>query len=143
MKRQYLVIGVGNPDRGDDAAGLLAARKVRGLPTTEVGDCARLIDAWSGVEQVVVIDAMVSGEPPGAVRRFDAGMEALPIKAFPSTHAFGLGEAIELARALGRLPGRLTVFGIEAGSFTPGAPVSDGVNRAVDEVVGRVEAELS
>lgn len=143
MNEDRLVIGIGNTDRGDDGAGLLAVRQVRGVATAEVDDCARLIDAWTGVGEVVVIDAMRSGGTPGTIRRYDAGEESLPTKAFPSTHAFGLGDAIELARALGKLPQRLAVFGIEAVSFTHGSPVTDEVNRALDEVVGRVEAEFA
>jgi hydrogenase maturation protease len=47
----------------------------------------------------------------------------------------GLADAIELARALGRLPPRVTVYGIEGERFDTGAPLSDSVAGAIDEVV--------
>ena len=58
-----------------------------------------------------------------------------------STHSFGVAEAVELARALGRLPARVVVFGIEGRDFTPGEGLSPDVDAAVDEVVRRVTEE--
>jgi len=46
-----LILGCGNPDRSDDAAGILVARRLRelGIPAEEfIGDAPELIDAWSG-----------------------------------------------------------------------------------------------
>jgi hypothetical protein len=43
---------------------------------------------------------LVTGKPPGAISRFDAAAKVLPRAVFGySTHAIGLAEAIELARA--------------------------------------------
>ena len=56
-----------------------------------------------------------------------------------STHLIGLADALELARALGRLPPRVVVYGIEGHRFGVGDPVSPAVAAAVDRVV----AELS
>ena len=50
------------------------------------------------------------------------------------THAIDLSDAVELARALGRLPGRLDVYAIEGASFTAGDALSPDVERAVDEL---------
>jgi hydrogenase maturation protease len=60
-----------------------------------------------------------------------------------STHSFGVAEAVELARALGRPPARVVVFGIEGRDFTPGEGLSPDVGAAVDEVVRRVAEERS
>jgi hydrogenase maturation protease len=69
-----LVIGIGNPDRGDDAAGLAVARRVRAaaarrdVTVTElIGDQLALLDIWDGVKDVYVIDAVCSGGAPGSV----------------------------------------------------------------------------
>lgn len=59
-----------------------------------------------------------------------------------STHALGVAEAIELARALDRLPGRTIVYGIEGSSFSAGAALDPTVERAIDETLTRVVAEL-
>jgi hydrogenase maturation protease len=136
-----IVIGVGNAWRGDDGAGLAVARRVResrpdGVEVREVeGDASALMDAWTDADRVVVVDAAASGAPPGTVRRFDARSESLPARAVrSSTHAFGVADAVELARALGRLPDRLDVYAIEGATFTAGDRLSPAVERAVEEL---------
>jgi hydrogenase maturation protease len=59
-----------------------------------------------------------------------------------STHAFGLAEAVELARALGRLPRFLVVYGVEGKCFTPGAALSAGVEAAAADAAARVLDEV-
>lgn len=136
-----MVIGVGNTWRGDDGAGLAVARRVRelspaGVEVREIeGDATALVEAWSGVEHVVVVDAAESGAPAGTVRRFDARTRPLPVRSLrSSTHAFGVSDAVELARALGRLPRRLDIYAIEGASFTAGDRLSADVERAVDDL---------
>lgn len=132
------VIGVGNPWRRDDAAGLVAARRLGGR---ELEDVAALVEALGEAEEAVVLDAVSSGAEPGTVHRFEAGEAPLPARLFAaSTHVLGVGEAVELARALGKLPARVTVYGIEGGDFAAGEGLSPEVERAVDEVVAEVEA---
>jgi hydrogenase maturation protease len=141
-----LVIGVGNEWRRDDAAGLAVARRLRErLPETvsvveHEGEPVDLVEALSGAREAVVIDAVRSGSAPGTVHRLDARRERLPAELFRgSTHAFGLAEAIELTRALERLPGRLLVYGIEGDSFAAG----QGLSQPVELAVGQLVEELS
>ena len=137
-RASVLVIGVGNPDRGDDGAGPQVAARIRkrGLQAIDhTGDGLALIELWEGHSAVVIVDAMVTGAAPGTVRRFDAAAGPLPREAFAvSSHAFGLAEAVETARALGRLPATVIVYGIEGGSFTLGAGLSGRVERACPRV---------
>jgi hydrogenase maturation protease len=142
------VIGIGNPLRGDDAVGLLVARRVRELAHPEVevveleGEPARLIDAWQGARLVVVVDAVKSDAQEGAVMRFDATAGPLPPSlSATSTHALGLGDAVEIARALDRLPERLIVFGVEGTRFQPGSDLSPAVAAAVQAVAEAVLRE--
>ncbi len=145
-----VVIGVGNELRGDDAAGLIVARRLRERAATQAlvlaweADPAGLPEAWIGAEMAIVVDTVVSGAEPGTVQRFDASVAPLPARlARSSTHALGVAEAIELARALDRLPGHTIVYGIEGRSFAAGAPLDPAVERAVDETLTRVVAELA
>ena len=136
--RRALVIGLGNAARGDDAAGLIAARRLGGLE--HEGDPLALLDIWDDAASAVVIDAVSSGAEPGTIHRFDAGAGPLParLRSSTSTHAIGLGEAIELARALGRLPARLIVCGIEGARFDAGTALTPAVAAAVDALVREV-----
>jgi len=144
-----LLIGLGNPLRGDDAAGLLVAREARrrggdGVEVIELeGEPVDLIEAWQGAARAVLADAVASGARAGAVHRLDAAAGPLPATlAGPSTHALGLAEAIELGRALGRLPGELVVYGIEGERFETGAEPSLAVRAAAAEVAAAALDEL-
>ena len=137
-----LLIGVGNEWRRDDGAGLAVVRRLRGrLPDTislleSAGEPMGLVEAWSGAREAVVVDAARSEAPPGTIHRIDVRAEELPAELFRgSTHAFGVAEAVELAHALGRIPERLSVFGIEGEIMGAGSGLSAGVERAVGELV--------
>lgn len=149
MSGRRLLIGLGNDLRGDDAAGLLVARAARdrGAGGVEVvesgGEPIDLLAAWEEVDAAVVADAVVSGAEPGTVQRIDAAAGPLPPPfAAPSTHALGLAEAVELGRALGRLPARLIVFGIEGSSFAVGGEPAPAIVAAAGRVAATALAEL-
>jgi hydrogenase maturation protease len=132
-----LIIGLGNPWRGDDGAGPAVARALGEDPGVVVqeGEPIGLIDAWAGAAEVIVVDAVSSGAAPGTIHRLDPVAERLPAElARGSTHAFGLADTLELARALGRLPPRLVVYGIEGERFDAGEALSAPVRAAVDAV---------
>ena len=145
------MIGIGNPQRGDDGTGnrALAALAADPPPGSELveapGDMLALFERWAEADEVILIDAMAPGEAPGRIVRIDAGRAALKpaLENFASSHVFNLAEAIELARALGRLPRRLIVFGIEGATFTPGAALSDAVAAALPELVRQVREECA
>ena len=143
------VIGMGNPVRRDDGVGLRVARRLEALflPGVEVrthGGGLGLMDAWQGAPATVVVDAVSSGVPAGTVSRFDASERPLPasLGARCSTHDFGLGNAIELARAMDRLPDRLIVIGVEGIDFGHGRGLSGAVECAVDRAVEAVLQEI-
>ena len=137
-----LVIGYGNPDRGDDAAGIVAAERLRALGFQTVictGDALQLVEFWRGADDVILIDAVITGSPAGALHQWDAH-QSLPAGTSPtSTHGLGLAEAIELARNLHLLPARLCVHGIEGRCFDSGAKISPQVLDAIDTLVERIE----
>ena len=147
-----LVVGLGSPDQGDDAVGLEVARAVEALGLPEVHtavheDPTALMHLWEGFDVVVVVDAVMTGRPPGAITVIEvgAGRPQLPPEAWAATgrggtHAFGLATAVELARVLGRLPGRVTVVGGEAAAFAPGTALSPEVAASVDDAVAIVGA---
>lgn len=136
-----ILIGVGNPTRGDDAAGLEVARRVTSIATHQaVNGSYELIDLWEGADEVIVVDAALSGAPPGTVHRFEAANESLPNGVLKtSTHSVGVIDAIEMARSLGRLPQRIVVYGIEVSDLAPGAGLSDEVEHAVNQLVTEID----
>lgn len=134
-----LLIGLGNADRGDDGVGIAVVRRVAelaadGVAVVESDDPASLIDIWSEVERAVVVDAVKSDRPAGTVFTLDVTETPLPADGWSKggTHSLGLAAAVELSRALGRLPRRLLVVGVEVDGLAAGAELSPAVLASVD-----------
>ena len=144
-----LVIGVGNPDRGDDAAGPAVIEALRGLELDDLslvawtGDLAALLDldGWAG-GCVLVVDCTATGSAPGTVRRWDATVHDLRGLQHPAgTHDLSLADVIALGRRLGRFPARLIVFGIEGERYDAGAPMSAAAERGVAQATVRIAVD--
>lgn len=158
---RVLVVGLGSPDRGDDAVGGLVAaevarvvvdRRLVGVHVVEHEDPTALVDLLDPAgsdgpwEAVILVDAVRSGAAPGTVTVLEVGsggqdFESLGARLDPGpagTHGFGLAGSIELARALDRLPRRVLVVGVDAVSFAHGAPLSDPVAAAIGPAVDAV-----
>lgn len=142
------IIGLGNPLRGDDAVGLLVARRLQ----QKIGHCAEVIEAemigvglmelMKGARVVILIDAARSGLAPGTIHRRDASAGPIGGRIFScSSHVIGISDALELARAVGTLPATVIVYGIEAGNMEPGQPLSPPVAKALDQVVEQIVQE--
>ena len=116
-----LVVGLGSPDRGDDAVGPTVARRVAtlrltGIQVVEREDPTSLIELWDGRDLAVVVDAVCSNGVPGTLMIMESGVGGAPLTddawtrtGRGGTHAFGLAAAVELSRALHRLPRRLVL----------------------------------
>jgi len=149
-RTEIRIIGVGNAFRSDDGAGLAVAQRVRqkiagGVAVIEQsGDGTALLELWKGAGTVILVDAVHSGEAPGTVHRLDAGAAEIPRSMFPySSHAFGVAEAVQLARALNQMPARLIVYGIEAKNLSAGVTLSAEVEEASTRVTLRILDEVS
>jgi hydrogenase maturation protease len=144
-----LVIGIGNDFRCDDAAGIIAAKKLKDLagPNIKIlkndGDGALLMEFWNGYKNVFLIDAVSTGAVPGTIHIIDANQKKFPKEtAIHSSHMFSVAEAVETSRALNRLPENLIIFGIEGKTYDLGNTVSEEVKQSVEEVVAEIKKRL-
>ena len=148
-----VVIGVGNPLVSDDGVGPRVARGVAEATAARgeavdvrelfVGGMA-LMEALVGYRRAIVVDATVSGQPAGTVRRL--APEDLP-ESWNSTcaHDTTLTTALALGRELRLpLPEEIEIWGIEAADLTTfGERLTDAVERAVPVAVARIVASLA
>ena len=140
-----LIIGCGNRERSDDGAGTMVAQRLRqlGIDThSRAGEATDLIEAWKGADDVIIVDAVVTGAPVGTVHVLEGWQPLSTVRTTASTHGLGVAEAIGLAHVLNRLPARLRVYGIEGGRFDSGDEISPEVQRAIEEVVQRIITDV-
>jgi hydrogenase maturation protease len=102
------------------------------------------MELWKNSQTTILVDAVRSGAKQGQVYKYDAHQRPLPTTLFQnSTHAFGVSQAIELARALNQLPQELIVYGIEGACFDEGVGISPAVERAGRKVAKSIALEIS
>jgi hydrogenase maturation protease len=135
-----LIIGLGNPLRGDDSAGQRAAEALYHCIAPESADirlCHQLTPELSEplarASLAVFIDARDGGEPGQiCVQQLDSGGETR------HTHFMTPGALLLMAKTLyGRAPHAWLVT-ISAAQFDLGAPLSPDVEAALPEVIKRV-----
>ena len=144
-----IVIGVGNEYRHDDGAAIEVINRLRrqhlpgvSLVTTD-GEPSRLIDLWEHAELAVVIDATrTQRSAPGRIHRFTVDEAVADPGNSASSHGLGLGEAVELGRALGRMPERLIFLAVEGVDFSIGLGFSPAVTHAIHDLESLVLTEL-
>ncbi len=148
-EKNFLIIGVGNLYRCDDAVGILIARNLESRKTERMdikeqsGEGTSLMEVWKDCDRVFIVDAVSSGAPCGSIHRLNAS-ESIPSRFFScSTHNFGVAEAIELARTLNQLPEHLQLFGIEGKNFEPGEVLSPEVESAIELVTDEIFQSIS
>ncbi len=147
------VIGCGNPDAGDDAAGLLAVRaaseRLRGTATAEfvlAGPASKVGDLLQGADTAIVVDAVQStgaGRRPGDLFRAVATRDGLPtpVRSAISSHGLGVADVIGIEAALGRAA-YVVFLGIEAADVQIGNAPCSAVASALGGLVDLIEEEV-
>lgn len=144
-----VVVAVGNTFCGDDGAGsaVLASLAQSPLPgdvtLVDAGaDPLSVVETLAGADRAILVDAVRSGATPGTIRLL-AGLEEVRRDRGASSHGFGLADAVGMAQALGRPPGRLEIYGIEGATWDPGAGISPAVASAVAVVAAEIHKSLT
>ncbi|HOT02082.1 MAG TPA: hydrogenase maturation protease [Acidobacteriota bacterium] len=152
--RRVLVLGLGNPILGDDAAGLAVAADLearlacRPQPGVEVRTSARggfeLIDLMAGFPRAVLVDSLTVPDPvPGRIRRLALDDVAGSAR-LVCGHEIHVATAFDLASRLAiPMPRTVTIYGIEiADATTFGEGLTPPVAAAARELVERIWIEL-
>ncbi len=152
-----VIIGLGNPLRGDDGVGvrvaeLLAARQLPG--SVEVIDGGTqgfgIVNLMAGRQRVILVDAANIGQAPGHFLRFT--MDEVDLLGEPSplgddqylnVHYAGLREALLLAQALGSLPQDVVVFGVQPANIGWEIALSPEVEKALPDLIDAILTEVA
>jgi len=147
--KRILVIGIGNDARGDDAVGLVVARRLKqlNLPCVTIressGDGTVFMETWNEFDVVALIDGFSFHGTPGSIVTIDLRERNIARELFPaSAHQFGLVEAIELARVMNCLPGVMKFYGIRVQNTDHGTGLSRRVQSSAQELTSLLAKDL-
>lgn len=146
------VVGVGRPRHGDDAAGLLVARRLaRGgaCPAQimeETGSGMALLDAMHGADVLLVVDAALDeeGPPVGTWHRFELGhKEQVGLEStLRDSHTLTLGAMLRLGAALYGPPPEVHIYALFGKHFAPECDPCPEVAAAVEQVAEAIEQQV-
>jgi hydrogenase maturation protease len=149
-----VVLGLGNPVLGDDAAGLqVAAALERLLIEDPVADVQvvtstragfEVIDLLAGASHAIIVDCLEDPNPePGRIRRL-ALQDVAGASRLVGAHDISVGVAFELAGALGiEMPREIEIYGVEGAAPTGlGEALSPAVQAAVLTLARDLHAQL-
>ena len=138
------MVAVGSP-WGDDALAWEVVRQLRprfgdrpGIELHALEGGQRLLDVLDGQGTLLVVDAAATGKAPGTIHCFEWPEPRVEALRPASTHDMQPAEALRLAGALGLLPPRVVVFGIEIQWLDPHHGLSPSVTAAVPTLVRRI-----
>lgn len=135
LKGRVCLVGVGNPERGDDGFGVRLAEAMRDLGHRDVIVAAREPERWTGhlvrggFQTVLFLDAVQINAAPGAA----VFLESAQIAArYPqvSTHRLSLGMLARLIES--ESPARVCLLGVQPGSLDGSGDLSAPVRTTLE-----------
>lgn len=145
MTRLVGVLGIGSP-HGDDAVGWRLIERLQercDLPAAVAAVTPmRLLDHIQPEGDLVIVDACAVELPPGTLVRCVWPDPRIAVGRHRSTHEFGVAETLRMAEALGRLSGRVVVFGVAIAAPIPGDTLTPAVAACLPELERLVVAEI-
>lgn len=140
------LIGVGSP-HGDDQVGWKVAQAVQLLAGP---DCAvhrvasplEILNRIDGVDWLGICDACRGSGIVGDWGAWNWPDDRMISRVFAGSHDLGLAATLHLAARLGRLPQRVTIWGVEIGDCQPGDLITAEVMAAIPCVANAIVREI-
>ena len=145
-----LIVGLGNPLRGDDGIGpcvvkmLMAEALPEAVKVVEGGTQGiGLVSLMEGWRRVILVDAANVGQPPGRFVRFTPQEIRLQgSEQRISIHNAGLRDALLLAERLELLPDETIIYGMQPANLDWDDRLSPQVEAAMPDLVRALLDEL-
>lgn len=137
MRGTVVVMGIGNPCRGDDAAGSLVARKISDVPGVHVIDAQDVPENYlcqvadQRPDTVVLIDSVDLKSAPGSVAFLDKDQTAAY---WPSTHRVPISLLMNYLERENHTHVRLIAIQPRQTAFLQ--PMSAAVSSSVEAIAG-------
>jgi len=145
-----LVLGIGNVLLMDEGAGVRAVEEMdrrfqlpESVETLDGGTSGiDLLPYIRNRDYLIIIDAVKSGHPPGAVVRVEGEDVPATFRTRISPHQLGLSDLLAAARLTGEFPARMVLFGVEPKRIEVGLGLSDEVKEGLEQLIDMVAGEL-
>jgi hydrogenase maturation protease len=101
-----------------------------------------LLPLLEGVDKLLVVDAVETGEAPGTIVRLSGADIPIVLKTKLSPHQMGLQDLLLVAELMGCLPREMVLLGIQPERITMGLELSPELAAQFDILVNKVLLEL-
>jgi hydrogenase maturation protease len=135
---------------GDDGIGAAAIARIErdyrvppGVRLVEGGTLGlSLLGVVAEAEHVILVDAVRTDQPPGALVRMDGADVADAVRDRLSPHQVGVADLLEAARLIDSYPASVTLLGLVPKSIDLAVVRSSAVNQGLDELIAAVVREV-
>ncbi|MHC4842367.1 MAG: hydrogenase maturation protease [Planctomycetota bacterium] len=152
MKKETIVLGLGNPLMSDEGIGIYIINEF--LKQKDKFPLVDFIDAGTvGLSvmhlladrtQAVFIDCACMKTPPGTIKRFTLeNVKSVKSLLHHSLHEADLLQIIDCAKQLDQCPADVVIFGIEPQNISPGRMLSRPLRDNIDKYINAIASELT
>jgi hydrogenase maturation protease len=149
---EMAIVAVGNPIMGDDGVGATVIETLEESDVGERDDCTLAnggttaffaLEAMSGCDRAIVVDAISTGADPGTVHRYRYvdGAFAGDIPEM-TMHDFSFAEALQAGREAYDIPDEVLIFGVEPARIEMSMELSEPIEQTVPTLVDYIRDEL-
>ena len=102
-----------------------------------------LLPRLEGVERLLVVDAVETGQPAGTLVRMAGDEVPVVLETKVSPHQMGLKDLLAVAMLQGFAPREMVLWGVQPALIELGTDLSEAVAARLEPLVGKVLAELT
>jgi hydrogenase maturation protease len=145
-----VVLGVGNIIMGDEGVGVRCVERIEAehlLPASVVvidggTSTNEVMGELEGLDLLVIVDAVVTGAPPGTLVRLEGKEIPTAFSNKLSPHQHGINDLLATLTFMGRAPNRVVLHGVVPHRIELGLELSAELAAVVPALVANVVAEV-
>jgi hydrogenase maturation protease len=145
-----LVLGLGNVLLGDDGLGAAALSRLErgwripeGVRLEDGGTLGlSLLGLLADAEQVIIVDAVRTDDPPGSLVRIDGADVIDAVRDRLSVHQVGVADLLDAARLMDCYPTGVTLLGLVPENIDLAVERSEAIERRIDDLVEAIIGEV-
>ena len=151
MKKAILIAGIGNLLFTDEGIGVHIIRELSKknlsseVELADIGTATfELVRFMEGKDKVVIVDAILSDQPPGTIFKLTPDdLKPTQGKFSASLHQFGIVEALASADQMGIKPD-VVIFGITPKDYqSPGTELTPELKKSIPKIIQAILREIN